>query len=138
MVMYMGGSFLLIGAIYYWSLEMFENEMKFHFSLRTFIKKGLRISGLIGVFAALSVMLQIAVFGNEVLEGNLQIINIDPQIKPQDLKEAIEGAEISNSWYVLAAMQLFRSLTFGLFYTIIISALFVLHPNKVKEVRRDA
>jgi hypothetical protein len=136
MVMYMGGSLLMIAAIYYWSLEMFEKEMKYHFSLRTFIKKGLRISGLIGIFAALSVILQIAVFGNEVLEGNLAIIHIDPRIKPEDLKEAIDGAEISNSWYVLAAMQLFRSLTFGLFYTIIISALFVLHPYRVKDEKR--
>ena len=83
--------------------------MKPVFSLRTFIKKGLRISGLIGIFAALSVILQIVVFGNEVLEGNLAIIHIDPRIKPEDLKEAIDGAEISNSWYVLAAMQLFVS-----------------------------
>ena len=70
MVMYMGGSLLMIAAIYYWSLEMFEKEMKYHFSLRTFIKKGLRISGLIGIFAALSVILQIAVFGNEVFGVN--------------------------------------------------------------------
>ena len=112
---------------------MFEKEMQYRFSFRAFIKKGLRISGLIGIFAALSVILQIAVFGNEILQGNLDIIHIDPAIKPQDLQEAIEGAEVSYSWYAQAAMQLFRALTFGLFYTIIISALFVMHPYRVKD-----
>ena len=72
------------------------------------------------------------VVGYTLIGGNETIKHQEYATK----QEAIDGAEISNSWYVLAAMQLFRSLTFGLFYTIIISALFVLHPYRVKDEKR--
>jgi hypothetical protein len=133
MVRFVVANLFIIGGIYYWCNQMFVHDLKHQFSVRPFIKKGLLVGGLIGFFTGISVALQIFIFGNEVLLGNLQIINIDPQIKAENLQEAIDGAYISYSWWALSGMQVLKTLFWGAFYSIIIAALFRFHPDRVRS-----
>ncbi|MCX6180899.1 MAG: hypothetical protein NT150_03070 [Bacteroidetes bacterium] len=126
-------SLFIIAGIYYYCYQMFEREMNYRFSIRPFIRKGLMLGGLIGVFTGLSVILQFWLFGNEALESNLAIIHIDPKIKPEHLQEAIDGAYISNSWWALSIKQVLTSLAMGAFYAIIVAALFSFHPDRIRE-----
>lgn len=129
-VRFVVASLFIIGGIYYWCYRMFEQDLKYQFRIRPFIKKGLLIGGLIGFFTGLSVALQIQIFGNEALEGNLIIIPL--QIKPEHQQEAIEGAYISYSWWMLSLKQVLSTLAMGAFYSIIVAALFSFHPDKIK------
>ncbi len=131
MVRFVVANLFIIGGIYYWCHQMFVHDLQYKFSVRPFIKKGLLIGGLIGFFTGLSVALQILIFGNEVLEGNLKIIPL--QIKPDHIQEAIDGAYISNSWWLLSLKQVLTTLFWGAFYSVIIAALFRLHPDRIKE-----
>ncbi len=132
-VTWIGGNLLLIAGIFYFSFTMFEQELNYQFSFNTFLKKGLLIGGLIGIINALAVILQIQVFGNETLEMNLFQIRLNiGKNTPAEIAEAEERAEMFCSWYLLSAKQILRNLFFGAVYSVIISALMYMHPNRVK------
>lgn len=131
-VRFMVASLFIIGGIYYWCYQMFIRELKYEFRIRPFLKKGMQVGALVGIFTGLSVALQFLIFGNEILEGNLALIKIDPRIKPEHLQEAIDGAYLSNSWWVLSAKQFFFTLATSAFYSVIVAALFSFHPDRIK------
>lgn len=132
-ILFMGGSLLLILGIYIKMYDAFENKWNRHFRFKQKMLLGIGVSLLIGVFSAISSITTILVFGNEMQDNMILMIQSYPGISEVDKAEGIERAQMIYSWWAISGLQLAMTLILGIIYTAVVSLLFRMHPMRVKE-----
>ena len=134
-IIFMGGSLLLIVGIYIKMYDAFENKWEQHFYFKKKMLLGIGVSLLIGVFSAFSSMTTILVYGNEMKENMVTLIESRPEIPAAEKPAYIERANMLYSWWAISGLQLAMTLILGVIYTAIVAILFRMHPERKKEVQ---